>query len=163
MRLHEFADAEAQLALLRTIIDNTWSAIAQQAEQQRREEQQRKAQAKPKKTAKGSAKAISMPVPTSVPSPKFLPKPSQPTQSNPQGQPVVQSKLTPTATGLAAGMLAKQNPKVPVPSKANPSIDSRTRSNEKGHATDETDLVSHDRHSPKGIYSLKKLLHEKLG
>ena len=33
MRLYEFADAEAQLALLRTIIDNTWTAIAQQAEQ----------------------------------------------------------------------------------------------------------------------------------
>lgn len=31
MRLHEFTDAKEQLALLRLIIDNTWTAIAQQA------------------------------------------------------------------------------------------------------------------------------------
>ena len=36
MRLNEFANAQAQLDLLRIIIDNTWSAIAQQAEQQKR-------------------------------------------------------------------------------------------------------------------------------
>ena len=46
MRLYEFADAEAQLALLRTIIDNTWTAIAQQAEQQKRVDAERKAQTK---------------------------------------------------------------------------------------------------------------------
>ena len=52
MRLYEFADAEAQLALLRTIIDNTWTAIAQQAEQQKRMDAERKAQAKLKPRAK---------------------------------------------------------------------------------------------------------------
>ena len=46
MRLYEFADAEAQLALLRTIIDNTWTAIAQQEEQQKRAEAERKTNAK---------------------------------------------------------------------------------------------------------------------
>ena len=46
MRFFEFADAEAQLGLLRTIIDNTWTAIAKQAEEQKRAEAQRKANAK---------------------------------------------------------------------------------------------------------------------
>ena len=36
MRFNEFANAQAQLDLLRIIIDNTWSAIAQQAEEQKR-------------------------------------------------------------------------------------------------------------------------------
>jgi hypothetical protein len=45
MRFVEFADAEAQLGLFRLIIDNTWTAIAQQAEQQRRSEAERKAKA----------------------------------------------------------------------------------------------------------------------
>ena len=58
MRLNEFADAQAQLDLLRIIIDNTWSAIAQQAEEQKRAEAERKAQAKlipkSKKTSKAS-------------------------------------------------------------------------------------------------------------
>ena len=52
MRLYEFADAEAQLALLRTIIDNTWTAIAQQAEQAKRVDAERKAKAKLKPRAK---------------------------------------------------------------------------------------------------------------
>lgn len=73
MRLYEFADAEAQLALLRTIIDNTWTAIAQQAEQQKRVDAERKAQAKLKPRSKKSSKGTSIRIPT----PK-LPPPKQP-------------------------------------------------------------------------------------
>ena len=36
MRLYEIANAEEQLGLLRLVFDNTWAAIAQQAEQQKR-------------------------------------------------------------------------------------------------------------------------------
>ena len=32
MRIYEITDAQGQLELLRTVIDNTWTAIAQQAE-----------------------------------------------------------------------------------------------------------------------------------
>ena len=46
MRLYEFADAEAQLGMLRVIIDNAWVAIAQQAVQQKQAGAERKAQAK---------------------------------------------------------------------------------------------------------------------
>jgi hypothetical protein len=73
MRLYEFADAEAQLALLRTIIDNTWTAIAQQAEQQKRVDAERKAQARLKPRSKKSSKGTSIRIPT----PK-LPPPKQP-------------------------------------------------------------------------------------
>ena len=74
MRLYEFADAEAQLALLRTIIDNTWTAIAQQAEQERRAEAERKAQAKLKPRAKKSSKGTSIRIPNPPPPPTKKPQ-----------------------------------------------------------------------------------------
>jgi hypothetical protein len=45
---------------MRTIIDNTWAAIAKQAEEQKRAEAQRKANAKlkPRKRKAGMGKAI---------------------------------------------------------------------------------------------------------
>ncbi len=80
MRFFEFADAEAQLGLLRTIIDNTWAAIAKQAEEQKRVEAQRKANAKlkPRKRKAGMGKAIKKP-----PSPQPPLKPN-PKATNPQ-------------------------------------------------------------------------------
>ena len=74
MRLNEFADAEAQLALLRIIIDNTWTAIAQQAEQQKRVYAERKAQAKLKPRAKKSSKGTSIRIPTPPPPPTKKPQ-----------------------------------------------------------------------------------------
>ena len=67
MRLHEFANAEAQLGLLRTILDNTWSAIAQQAEQQKRADAERLAQAKLKSRVKKPSKSTSIRIPTPPP------------------------------------------------------------------------------------------------
>ena len=80
MRFFEFADAEAQLGLLRTIIDNTWAAIAKQAEEQKRAEAQRKANAKlkPYKRKAGMGKAIKTP-----PSPPPPPKPKPPSPPPP--------------------------------------------------------------------------------
>ena len=63
MRLYEFADAEAQLALLRTIIDNTWTAISQQAEQEKRAKAERKAKAQLKPRARKSSKGTSIRMP----------------------------------------------------------------------------------------------------
>lgn len=92
MRFFEFADAEAQLGLLRTIIDNTWAAIAKQAEEQKRAEAQRKVNAKlkPRKRKAGMGKAIKMP-----PAPPPPPKP-KPKAINPQPTPQPNSQL-PTA------------------------------------------------------------------
>lgn len=92
MRFFEFADAEAQLGLLRTIIDNTWTAIAKQAEEQKRAEAQRKANAKlkPRKRKGGMGKAIKTP-PSAPPPPKPKSK-----ATNPQPTPQPNAQL-PTA------------------------------------------------------------------
>jgi cytoskeletal protein RodZ len=95
MRFFEFADAEAQLGLLRTIIDNTWASIAKQAEEQKRAEAQRKANAKlkPRKRKGGLAKAIKTP-PSAPPPPKpKLSSPQPPPKPNPKAtnpQPTLQ-------------------------------------------------------------------------
>ena len=92
MRFFEFADAEAQLGLLRTIIDNTWAAIAKQAEEQKKAEAQRKANAKlkPRKRKAGMGTAIK------VPTPKPPPPPPKPKVANPQPKPQPNAQL-PTA------------------------------------------------------------------
>lgn len=96
MRFYEFADAEAQLGLLRTIIDNTWTAIAQQAEQKRRADAERKAKAKLKTGSKKASKGASLRIPT-----PSLPPPKKPQAALPQQPPLSQSKPTPnTANAL---------------------------------------------------------------
>ena len=64
MRIHEITDAQGQLELLRTVIDNTWTAIAQQAEQEKRAKAERKAQAKLKLRSKKSSKGTSIRIPS---------------------------------------------------------------------------------------------------
>ena len=97
MRFFEFADAEAQLGLLRTIIDNTWAAIAKQAEEQKKAEAQRKATAKlkPRKQRAGMGKAIK------VPTPKPTPPPPKPKVANPQPKPQPNPQLPTAQQNLA--------------------------------------------------------------
>ena len=97
MRFFEFADAEAQLGLLRTIIDNTWAAIAKQAEEQKKAEAQRKATAKlkPRKQRAGIGKAIK------VPTPKPPPPPPKPKVANPQPKPQPNPQLPTAQQNLA--------------------------------------------------------------
>jgi len=86
MRINEITDAQGQLELLRTIIDNTWTAISQQAEQERRAEAERKAQAKLKPRSRKSVKApyASPPPPLKKPLPLTLNKATlPPTLANP--------------------------------------------------------------------------------
>ena len=101
MRFFEFADAEAQLGLLRTIIDNTWAAIAKQAEEQKQAEAQRKANAKlkPRKRKAGMGKAIKTPTPK-PPSPQPPPKP-KPKAINPQPTPQPNAQLPTTQQNLS--------------------------------------------------------------
>lgn len=108
MRFFEFADAEAQLGLLRTIIDNTWAAIAKQAEEQKRAEAQRKANAKlkPRKRKGGMGKSIKTPPPPlpppkpKPPSPQPPPKP-KPKAINPQPMPQPNAQLPTTQQNLS--------------------------------------------------------------
>jgi hypothetical protein len=74
MRISEITDAQGQLELLRTVIDNTWTAIAQQAEEERRAEAERKAQAKLKPRAKKSGKGTSIRIPSPPPPPLMQPQ-----------------------------------------------------------------------------------------
>jgi len=86
MRINEITDAQGQLELLRTVIDNTWTAIAQQAEQEKRAEAERKAQAKLKPRSRKAVKApyASPPPPHKKPQPPTTKKPTlNPTLANP--------------------------------------------------------------------------------
>ena len=93
MRLYEFANAEEQLALLRKIIDNTWTAIAQQAAEQQRAAAQRKAQAKLKPRGKKPSKGTSIRVRTPKP-----PPPKKPLTATTQQPPSPLNKPNPSAT-----------------------------------------------------------------
>jgi type IV secretory pathway VirB10-like protein len=101
MRFFEFADAEAQLGLLRTIIDNTWAAIAKQAEEQKQAEAQSKANAKlkPRKRKADMGKAIK----TATPKPLSLPLPPKPKPkvATPQPTSASNSALPTTQQNLA--------------------------------------------------------------
>ena len=102
MRLYEFTNAEEQLGLLRVIIDNTWTAISQQAKQQKDAEEQRKVQAKamPRKDKGGRRMGKRVPTPHQPP-PKKPPTP-QVQQATPKPTPiqtaVAQRKPLPTPT-----------------------------------------------------------------
>lgn len=93
MRLYEFTNTEEQLGLLRIIIDNTWTAIAQQAKQQKDAESQRKVQAKAVPSKANGGRRMGKRVPT----------PHQPTPKKPLTPKVQQAnpKLTPIQNAVA--------------------------------------------------------------
>jgi len=95
MRFYEFADAEAQLGLLRTIIDGTWSAIEKQAEAQRKAY----AKLKPRKHRASMGKAVKLPTP------KPPSQPSKPKSANPQPKP----QLTPQSAIAPQSPIAPQS------------------------------------------------------
>jgi hypothetical protein len=171
MRLYEFADAESQLGLLRIIIDNTWSAIAQQAEQERRAEAERKAQAKLKPRSKKSSKVTSIRIPipppplakkpqtplaNQPPSPLIKPNPNDLNAINPNSSSNSQLKHQPTNTAI--------NPKLastlqPIPAATTPIKHQngvKDRYLGKNIGTTEKDAYVDDRHSKNGITTLKK-------
>jgi hypothetical protein len=170
MRLHEFANAEAQLGLLRTILDNTWLAIAQQAEQEKRIEAERKAQAKLKPRSKKSSKGTSIRIPTpSPPTPIKPPAPiaKQPTPASSIPNPNVTS--TPKAAPSTNPQL-KQQQSIAM---NNPYLASKTNSQtsnkpdtelqndlkiryfDKNVSGKENELALDDEHSKNGIAALK--------
>lgn len=172
MRFYEFADAEAQLGLLRTIIDNTWTAIAQQAEQKRRADAERKAQTKLKPRAKKSSKGASLRISTPA-----APPPKKPQASIPQQPPPAQSKPTPN-TASAIKSLPTTNPQLkPLPTVkviqpkspaimpiASATVALKNRPNQpkttalgRNIGAVEKDDDTDERHSKNGIATLKKL------
>ena len=171
MRLYEFADAEAQLALLHTIIDNTWTAIAQQAEQQKRVDAERKAQAKLKPRAKKSGKGTSIRIPTPPPPPTKKPQaalakqpPSPLNKPNPNALNAVkplpstnpQLNQPPTNTEINPKLATTPHPKpiATTPIKSHTGV--KTGYFGKNIGTLEKEEDGDDRHSKNGIATLKK-------
>jgi len=109
MRIYEIVDAQGQLELLRTVIDNTWTAIAQQAEQERLVKAERKAQTKLKPRAKKKSKGSSIRIPT----PK-RPPPKKPQAPLPIQPPSPLNKPNPNALN-AAKPLPSTNPQLRQP------------------------------------------------
>lgn len=160
MRIYEVVDAEGQLGLLRTIIDNTWSAIAQQAEQQRKAAAQQKAVAKAKPSSKKGrkgAKASAAP----QPSPAQLSKPSQPTPSKlstAQQQPAAttQFRQQPQSKATAANQAQSFSPK-PASALSVKSPYTTTKTNiYKDIDSVENEGNETDRHSRNGLRIAKK-------
>ena len=84
MKIKEVTNPEEQLGLLRVIIDNTWSAIKQQADSQARH---KAAQPTPKSKAK--APKAQKPAPyAAMPKPLPKPKPLYPTNPQTKAQPM---------------------------------------------------------------------------
>jgi hypothetical protein len=171
MRLYEFADAEAQLALLRTIIDNTWTAIAQQAEQQKRVDAERKAQVKLKPRSKKSSKGTSIRIPTPKPPPQKQPQaplakqpPPPLNKPNPNALNAVkplppttpQLKQPPTNTAMNPKLASLPYPKPIVTTPIKPHNGLKMGYFDKNTGTTEKEEDGDDRHSKNGIATLKK-------
>ena len=171
MRLYEFANAEAQLALLRTIIDNTWTAIAQQAEQQKRIDAERKAQVKLKPRSKKSSKGTSIRIPTPKPPPPKQPQaplakqlPSPLNKPNPNTLNAVkplpltnpQLKQQPINTAINPKLASVPYPKPTANTPIKPSNGVKVGYFGKNIGTLEKEDDGDDRHSKNGIAILKK-------
>ena len=158
MRISEITDAQGQLELLRTVIDNTWTAIAQQAEQEKRAEAERKAQAKLKPRAKKSSKGTSIRIPS--PPPPSNKKPQAPLAKQPP------SPLNkPNSNALnAVQPLPSTNPKLASTPHPNPIATTPIKPSnglkvgyfDKNIGTTEKEDDGDDRHSKNGIATLKK-------
>jgi len=171
MRLYEFADAEAQLALLRTIIDNTWTAIAQQAEQQKRVDAERKSQAKLKPRSKKSSKGKSIRIPTPPPTPNKKPQaplakqpPSPLNKPNPNTlnavkplpstTPQLKQQSTNTSINPKLASMSQPKPTATTPIKQHYGVKDGYFGKNIGATEKEDD--GDDRHSKNGIATLKK-------
>ena len=171
MRISEITDAQGQLELLRTVIDNTWTAIAQQAEQEKRSEAERKAQAKLKPRAKKSSKGTSIRIPTPPPPPTKKPQaalakqpPSPLNNPNPNAFNAVkplpptnpQLKQQPTNTAINPKLASTPHPKPTATTPIKPSNGLKMGYFGKNIGTTEKEDDGDDRHSKNGIATLKK-------
>ena len=177
MRLNEFADAEAQLALLHTIIDNTWTAIAQQAAEQKRSEAERKAQVKLKPRGKKRGKFGKVHIPSPPPPPPKKPNvdaklqvystPNQPSPTakatnpnalaqHPTAYPKPNSQ--PNSTVISPKPTTTPYPKATPIGSTKPSFDVKTGVFGRNIGASEKEDDGDDMYSKNGIAVLKKQL-----
>ena len=92
MRMYEIANAEDQLGLLQIIMNNTWSAISQQASTQVKQKAAEASKPKTKVPKAPKPKAVKLP---QRPTPSPIPQQARPAQSaitKPAVKPAPQSK-----------------------------------------------------------------------
>ena len=153
MRINEITDAQGQLELLRTVIDNTWTAIAQQAEQEKRAEAERKAKAKLKPRSSKPIKApyASPPPPLKKPQPQTANKPTpNPTLANPNADNNINSIRS------TVKPMPSQNPSNTQSMPQNALNAPKDGYFGKNIGTKEKEDDGDDRHSKNGIATLKK-------
>ena len=110
MKIKEVTNAEEQLGLLRVIIDNTWSAIKQQADAQARHKV-----AQPVPKSKTKAPKVTRPAPyAAIPKPLPKPKPLYQTNAQHKAQPIQTQayKFTHKQTPISTGAPNSENNKV---------------------------------------------------
>ena len=155
MRINEITDAQGQLELLRTVIDNTWTAIAQQAEQEKRAEAERKTKAKLKPRSSKPIKApyASPPPPHKNPKPQTAKKPTpNPTLANPNADNTIKpirSTSKPMPSPHPSHTLATQQNALNAP---------KDGYLDKNIDAVQNDVRGTDRHSKNGIATHKKPL-----
>ena len=153
MRINEITDAQGQLELLRTVIDNTWGAIAQQAEQERRAEAEREAQAKLNPRSRKAVKA-----PYASPSPPL--KKSQPLPAN--KPPLNPTPANPNADNTMKAIRSTANPMPSLyPSHTQAMPQNALNAPKTGYLDRNIDALQNDerrtdRHSKNGIATHKK-------
>ena len=111
MRINEIASAEEQLALWKLVSDNTWAAISQQAEAERRQRAEKTAQVKLKRKAGGKRGGR-----------KSLPPPPHITPPPPPAKPAAQQQKTDVAKQPKQqfdGGMKQQQPNTAKPQQAN--------------------------------------------
>ena len=155
MRINEITDAQGQLELLRTVIDNTWTAIAQQAEQEKRAEAERKAKAKLKPRSSKPIKApyASPPPPLKKPQPQSANKPTpNPTLANPNADNNINSIRSTTKP------MPSLHPSLTQAMSQNASTAPKDGYLDKNIDVVQNNLRGDDRHSKNGIATHKKML-----
>ena len=171
MRISEITDAQGQLELLRTVIDNTWTAIAQQAEQEKRVDAERKAQAKLKPRAKKKSKGSSIRIPTpkrpplkkqqaplakQPPPPSIKPNPNALNAVKPLPPTNPQLNQPPTNTASNPKLASVPYPKPTSNTPIKPSNGVKVGYFGKNIGTLEKEEDGDDRYSKNGIATLKK-------
>jgi len=169
MRINEIASAEEQLALWKLISDNTWTAIAQQAAQEKQAETERKAKAKLKPRAMRARKGANISVPppppptkpqaplaNQPPSPHNKPNPNalNPVNRLPSNNPQLQQPTTDAASNPKLASTLQHEPIATTPIKPQNSLKTgylgkNTGATEKENGGDERDGVN-------GITTLKR-------
>ena len=111
MRINEIASAEEQLALWKLISDNTWTAVSQQAEAERRQRAEKAAQAKLKPKIGGKRGGRK-----SLPPPPHITPPPPPKKQPP---PQAKTEVGKQATQQMGGGMKQPQPNTENPQQAN--------------------------------------------